>query len=592
MKGLRHISVLVPAVALVVLVVTLVVKRDALEQLAFLKRGNGTTGIVDQRPYETARTLAGLAVSAEEQRFAQDAERIADHEVDQAFALALRKSELRERPLTANQQGLSKRVDELRQLVRDDQAKVDSLTATAKTSGIASAPGDDLDVAQAQLGLDKDELTDSQGDLARALGDQRAQIQQELSARELAMKRAQDAAPLKKTAADAARQYTTLIGRATTWFAQRSRASLLQQAETQARSDAASIAQQHDELEKTNQDNGASGASTTGSDRVKLLKELSSRKVMMSILDDREQALGQLADIYQRWQAQVWLQHHIVSYLVLQSFAAVALILLIAALGAAIGQAAVRRISSDTRRVRTLETIVTLAAEAFGLLLIALVVFGTPSQIPTILGFATAGVTVVFQDLILAFFGWFSLMGRNGVRVGDWVEIDGVSGEVAEISLFHTVLLETGNWTTKGHPTGRRKSFSNSFALRGLYFNFSTHGQWMWDEITLNVPATANAYDLINQMHAAVDRETAADSDQAEIEWRRVAKDIGLSQFGAKPTVELRPAASGVDVIVRFVTRANERFATRNKLNAELLNLMEGTSRPALPAEGAAPAAG
>jgi small-conductance mechanosensitive channel len=52
---------------------------------------------------------------------------------------------------------------------------------------------------------------------------------------------------------------------------------------------------------------------------------------------------------------------------------------------------------------------------------------------PTILGLVTAGLTVVFQDFILAFCGWFVLMGPNGVRVKDWVEIDGVGGEVVQL---------------------------------------------------------------------------------------------------------------------------------------------------------------
>jgi hypothetical protein len=105
----------------------------------------------------------------------------------------------------------------------------------------------------------------------------------------------------------------------------------------------------------------------------------------------------------------------------------------------------------------------------------------------------TAGLTLVLQDFIIAFFGWFVLMGKHGIRVGDWVEINGVGGEVTEIGLFRTTLLETGNWTDKGHPTGRRITILNSFAIRGQYFNFSTAGQWMWDEISVSLPPSDDA---------------------------------------------------------------------------------------------------
>jgi len=583
MKELRRLVVLVPAVALLVLLVLLVVNRDAMQQLAFLRRGQAAAvsqGPVDESPEQTAETLAGLATSAEEQTFAQQAVRLAQHEVDQAFADAQKEADMQPRALRGDAAQLATTVEQLQAQVKADQTTVDQLGAAAKAAGISPEPGDDLDVAGAQLALDTNELADAEEDLARATGDQRGAIQQELSAREGAAKKVVEGGPAKKGAVATAREFGTLAGLAKGWFAQLSRAQELGQAEDRARSDAAKLQKEHAALEAGGA-GGALASEMSGADRVKLLKRLAARRLAMSLLDDRVQTEQDLARVYSRWQAQVWVQHRIVGYLLLESFAWVAAIVLFAAIATIFGRMAVRRVVSEARERRTMETILTLAVQAVALLAVLLVVFGAPQQMPTILGFATAAVTVVFQDFILAFFGWFSLMGRHGIRVGDWVEINSVAGEVAEISLFRTVLLETGNWTTKGHPTGRRMSFSNSFALRGQFFNFSTNGQWMWDELSVNVKATANAYELIQQMQAAVDRETEADTEQAELEWQRVAKDIGVGQFGAKPTVELRPAGSGVDVVVRYVTRASERFVLRNKINAALLGLMEGTERPA-----------
>jgi small-conductance mechanosensitive channel len=186
---------------------------------------------------------------------------------------------------------------------------------------------------------------------------------------------------------------------------------------------------------------------------------------------------------------------------------------------------------------------------------------------------------VVFQDFILAFCGWFVLMGPNGVRVRDWVEIDGVGGEVVQLGLFRTWLLETGNWTAHGHPTGRRVSFLNGYAIRGKYFNFSTVGQWMWDEIRVSVPSGMDMHTLIKEIYEATVKTTAADAKMAEAEWKRVTHEEGTPQFSAMPSVNLRPAGAGVDILVRYITRAGVRVETRNHLFAIILELMQSVSK-------------
>jgi small-conductance mechanosensitive channel len=75
----------------------------------------------------------------------------------------------------------------------------------------------------------------------------------------------------------------------------------------------------------------------------------------------------------------------------------------------------------ERARLRTLRGVIHFAVQALSVVLILIVVLGTPNQTPTILGLAGAGLTVALKDFIVAFFGWFVLMGRNGMRVGDWV---------------------------------------------------------------------------------------------------------------------------------------------------------------------------
>ena len=587
MNDVRRVWVAVAFTALILCVVGSVMTRGAMENLPFLRGGGAQAGIVDQRPWQTAEALAGLAVSAEERLLAREAERLADHEVDQAFAQALRQASAETRELKGEALELQQRVAELQGMVKDDQTLVKELTAKASPDGqVGAQAADDLEVAKAQFGLDSDELSDSMEDLARESGDRRGLIQQELGAREAAMKKYDSAINagadgVGQAAVVVSAQFGTLAGQASAWWGQRSRERLIAQAERQAREDGVRLSEEHRKLEAeaTTAEAQGTGAASSSAGRVKMLQRLAARRSILSILDDRMGAQQQLAVAYGRWVRQVQLQRRIVVHLMLQSMVWIAGIVLATILIGWGLQRMLDRMSQDRRQRQTLRTILNLGTQLVGLVLVLLVVFGAPSQMPTILGLATAGLTVVFQDFILAFCGWFVLMGRNGIRAGDWVEIEGVGGEVVEIGLFRTLLLETGNWTANGHPTGRRISFLNGFAIKGKYFNFSTTGQWMWDEIKVTIPPGAQAYPLIEKIREAAVKTTAADVEMAEKEWKRVSprqeEGEGLAQFSATPSVDLRPAGDGVDAVVRYVTRARVRLETRNKLFGVVVDLMQ-----------------
>jgi small-conductance mechanosensitive channel len=238
----------------------------------------------------------------------------------------------------------------------------------------------------------------------------------------------------------------------------------------------------------------------------------------------------------------------------------------------------VKRLPMDRRQLDSLHTVTRMSLQIMALFLILLVLFGPPSQLGTFLGLAGAGLTVALKDFIVGFLGWFVLMGKHGMRLGDWVEINGVTGEVMEIGPFHTVLLETGNWTDSGHPTGRRVTFTNSFAIEGHYFNFSTTGQWLWDELQVVLPAGKDPYPLVDVLHQKVIEATRETVEQAEKEWKSATTSRELSGLSAAPAISVKPVAGGIEVAVRYVTRANDRYTLRNKLNQEAVRLL---GRPA-----------
>ena len=574
--------------------------RDSMAHLSFLSgQGNvrsvekSQTTLVDLRPWQTAEALAPLAVTAEETEDAHEAERLADHEVDQAFASALRQAsaQAQHRILTGDALALSQRVKQLQQLIKEDQALVNSLTAASGSSAAltkdAAKPAgdsDDLEVAKAQLGLDTDELEDAQQELDRASGDDRAQIQGELAAHEALMSKydSQSHSPAE-VAVLSARRHSTLAGRLKVWRSQLDRYASIQQAMQQAQADIVSLTAEHKALEaKANASTTAQGSGTP--DRVSRLTniiEKAEERQLLTICSDRIQTEQQLAAVYGKWSAQVLLQHRTLLHLILQSLALIAFIIICIILCDALVRWLIANPALDRRQTQTLRSVLQLGIQVVGGLLILLVVFGWPQQMSTVLGLTTAGLTIAMQDFILAFFGWFALMGKNGIRIGDWVEIDGVCGEVTEIGLMSTTLLETEDLAERGHPTGRRITFLNNFAIRGKYFNFSTAGQWMWDEITVSIPESYDTRKIVEEIRKTVENETVDSAAVAEQEWKRGARGDGLSLFSAAPVVNLRPSGSGIELLIRYVTRASERFGVRNRLYQQVIELLHKESTPA-----------
>jgi small-conductance mechanosensitive channel len=303
-------------------------------------------------------------------------------------------------------------------------------------------------------------------------------------------------------------------------------------------------------------------------------KAIAADQTILTLLNRRIADQNQLAGIYHEWASFIALQSQVHAHGMLLDVLIVIGILIALMLLDAWLQRLLDSPKLDRRQVETLRSLARVSLRIVALLIIVLIVVGLPSQFATTIGIVGAGLTVALKDFIVAFFGWLVLMGRNGIRLGDWVEINGVSGEVTELGMFHTVLLETGNWSDSGHPTGRRVTFTNSFAIEGHYFNFSTSGQWLWDELQVVVPVGRDPYPIVDAITKQVVEATRESAEQAAQEWQRAVPAQRGKVFSGTPGVNVKPVVGGVEIAVRYITRANERFLVRAKLYQAAVDLL------------------
>lgn len=565
--------------------------RKTMTHLPFLNQPTVQSGTsqtsaprVDQTPWLTAQALAPLAATAEEQRLARTAERLADHEVDLAFSYALRKADMDQHQLTGPALALAQKVQQIQQLVAQDQAQVDALShpQASAHSTAAQVPGN-LDIWKAQLSLDTDILNDTQAALAHVSGDPRAEIERQLKAREASLVDYDKQAQIPfDPASIVVQRHHTLASQIETWWAQSSRRKAIRQARIRARQDAATLTQLAAQLQSasTASENAAAQAglgatSANSSDALASLRQRAFYRELLTILNDRIQTENRLAHTYRLWGNQVELQHGILLHLIARSALWLCIVLICMLIADTLVRQWTSRSTMDQRRLHTLRAIAEVAIQVFGVVLILLVVFGIPDHLTTIIGLATAGITVAFQDFLLAFVGWFVLIGKGGIRIGDLVQINGTSGEVIEIRLFRTTLLEMGDSPDDAHPTGRRVTMLNSFPITGQYYCFSTSEQWMWDDLTINLSKSASTWGTADAIHKLVLEATDADAQMAEKEWRHSFGPLAHEHANAKAEIHLRPTDGGVSLNIRYVTRAVARLETRNRLYQKIMETLE-----------------
>ena len=574
--------------------------------LKLAAKQSSSEALVDETPLRTAQQLAKVAVTSDEQEYAGAALRLADHEVDMAFSAALRDATRHTPPLSPEAKVLQARIVRRQARVDTEKANIARLIAL-----VAKAPAgkknelqQELTLAQAQESLDEDELGDAQQDFIRAGGDPRTKVQQALQQHE------QSVADLDKgiiTFATSSYQVSieqttarNVLAEFRAWKSLNAKTLQIDAARQDALKRASALSQAHDALEKqiqTQQTPGTAeqpassttsaapptllaGSATTTTAELARVHKLSDDQKTAAGLDLRIENEQTIAGIYGKWSALVFSRERVFLRELLESVFWILVIAVVVSLSDLLISGFFMKHVPDRKRFLTLRSVIMVSTRVLGIILVLLVIFGVPNQFATALALAGAGLTVALKDFIVGFFGWFVLMGSNGIRPGDWVEINGVGGEVLEVGLLRTVLLETGDWSDAGHPTGRKVTFVNSFAIEGHYFNFSTSGQWMWDELQVTIPPDQNPYPIADEIKKIVAKETDANARVAEQEWERVTLSHGSTAFKAEPAMNLRPKDGGVSVAVRYITRANERHELRARLYRSVLELLHSKKIP------------
>ena len=187
------------------------------------------------------------------------------------------------------------------------------------------------------------------------------------------------------------------------------------------------------------------------------------------------------------------------------------------------------------------------------------------------LGVAGAGVAVALQDVLASIAGAFSIGFSKLYAVGDRVQIGDTRGDVIDIGLLRTTLLETGNWVSKDLYNGRIVRIPNSTVLKGSVFNYSQGFHFIWDEIKVLLTTTSD-FQLAREMLLRVAKEAVGEYlVEAQTSWNAMSDNYRSANPPLDPTVALVVNAGRLEFTVSYVVDYTKRITMQDQLFTKIV---------------------
>jgi small-conductance mechanosensitive channel len=182
------------------------------------------------------------------------------------------------------------------------------------------------------------------------------------------------------------------------------------------------------------------------------------------------------------------------------------------------------------------------------------------------IGVVGAGVAVALQDVLASFAGAFSIGFSKLYAVGDRVQIGDTKGDVIDIGLLRTTLMETGRWVSGDLYNGRIVRIPNSVVLKGSVFNYSQGFRFIWDEIRVLFTNTSDCQ-FAREMLLRVAKEAIGEYlVKAQTSWKVISDNYRSENPPLEPTVALVVNGGSLEFTVSYVIDYTKRTTMKDRL--------------------------
>jgi len=193
------------------------------------------------------------------------------------------------------------------------------------------------------------------------------------------------------------------------------------------------------------------------------------------------------------------------------------------------------------------------------------------------LGVAGAGIAFALQEVITSFAGWLAIMFGGFYTTSDRVQLGGIKGDVMDIGVLRTTIMEVGQWVDGDLYNGRIVLVANSFVFKEPVFNYSRDFPFLWDEIKIPIQYGSN-YDKANDLFYKITQNIAADLSVQSLEkWHELQNKYLLENAQTDPMISMIGNDNWVEFTIRYVVNYKQRRSTKTKLFEQIIKEVEKT---------------
>ena len=238
-------------------------------------------------------------------------------------------------------------------------------------------------------------------------------------------------------------------------------------------------------------------------------------------------------------------------------------------------QRALGRYVEDSQRRYRLKKLVAFGGYVVAILLLSIVFSDKLAGLTVLLGVLGAGIAFALQEVIVSVAGWVALSFGRLYDVGDRVQVGGIKGDVIDIGVLRTTLMECGGWINGDQYNGRVVRVANSFIFKEPVYNYSSDFPFLWDEITIPVRYGSN-YEMARQgFQQVLDDLTGEHARQLKGDWRKMTDKYLLEDAQLTPIVSLKMDDNWAEFALRYVVDYKKRRSMKDQISSRILKLIE-----------------